>query len=254
MTTEAALAAIPDSIDGIEFVMISSSGSAVSASSPTRFRYEQSGQMIWGGYIGDTVQIGRFVGRRDGNVVSICFAHKPIDGGDVIMGTAQSTVRRGDDGRLYLDEEFEKNGEPHVSVCVEAAPLAEWPALPAALTDQTSLDGMSFLLETSTASTVSDAEPTRFDFHENSGVVWGRYFGDTVTAGYCVGRNRGGILDEYFVHHVKASDATLLGDSTTTVRQRADGTLELIEDFVLDGVPGYSVCVQLDEPRVVASR
>ena len=47
------------------------------------------------------------------------------------------------------------------------------------------------------------------------------------------------------MHHVVATDATLLGDSTTTVKQLDDGRFELIEDFVLDGVPGYSVCVQL---------
>lgn len=237
--------AIPASIDDLEFVMISSSGSAVSPSSPTRFRYQQRGQMVWGAYIGDTVQLGRFVGRRDGDVVTICFAHKPIDGGEVTLGTAQSELRRGADGKLYLDETFEKDGVAHESACVEVEPLAEWPGLDPAHRSEPSLDGTSFVLETSTASTVSETAPTRFEFSENSGIIWGHYFGDTVTGGRCVGRYSDGVLEEYFVHHVVATDATLLGDSTTTVKQRADGRLELIEDFVLDGVPGYSVCVQL---------
>lgn len=201
--------------------------------------------MVWGAYIGDTVQLGRFVGRRDGDVVTICFAHKPAAGGDVILGTAQSVLRRGEDGNLYLDETFEKDGVAHESACVEVEPLAAWPELNPAFRSEPSLDGTSFVLETSTASAVSTTAPTRFDFRENSGIIWGEYFGDTVTGGRCVGRYRDGVLEEYFVHHVVATDATLLGDSKTTVKQREDGRLELIEDFVLDGVPGYSVCVQL---------
>lgn len=237
--------AIPASIDGLEFVMISSSGSEVSSESPTRFRYQQLGQMIWGGYIGDTVQLGRFVGRRDGDVVTICFAHKPIDGGEVVLGTAESTLRRGEDGELYLDEVFEKDGEPHVSACVAVESLAEWPALDLAHTSEPRMDGTAFVLKSSTASTVSE-NPTRFEFRENSGIIWGDYFGDTVTGGRCVGRYSDGILQEYFVHHVVASDATLLGDSTTTIKPVENGRFELIEDFVLDGVPGFSVCVQVD--------
>lgn len=237
--------AIPASINDLEFEMISSSGSAVSALSPTRFHYQQRGQMVWGAYIGDTVQLGRFVGRRDGDVVTICFAHKPIDGGAVILGTAQSVLRRGEDGKLYLDETFEKDGVAHESVCVEVESLDAWPELNLDFRSEPSLDGTSFVLETSTASTVSATAPTRFEFNENSGIIWGHYFGDTVTGGRCVGRYNDGVLEEYFVHHVVATDATLLGDSKTNVKQREDGRLELIEDFVLDGVPGYSVCAQL---------
>lgn len=245
VNAETTLPAIPASIDSLEFVMIASSGSAVSADSPTRFRYQQHGQMVWGAYIGDTVALGRFVGRRDGDVVTICFAHKPAAGGPVTLGTAESTLRRGDDGRLYLDEVFEKNGVAHTSACVEVPPLPSWPAPDAALVSEPRLDGTSFVLETSTASTVSATAPTRFDFFENSGIVWGSYTGDTVDGGHCVGRYDAGEIVEYFVHHVVATDATLLGDSTTTVRAREGGRLELVEEFVLDGVPGHSVCVQL---------
>ena len=235
---------IPESINDLEFVLTSSSGSAVSATSPTRFRYHQEDHMVWGEYFGDTVAVGRFVGRRDGDVVSIRFAHRLAASEEVVLGMASSTIRWNENGSLELYEVFEKNGESHVSVCVAVEPHEAWPELDPAQRTRPLLDGTTFILEESTASTVS-AEPTRFDFEENSGVVWGFYYGDTVTAGRCVGRYRDGVLDEFFVHHVIASDATLLGDSSTTLGTRSDGRLELIEEFVLDGVPGKSVCVQV---------
>ncbi|QAV69581.1 hypothetical protein ESZ53_03460 [Salinibacterium sp. UTAS2018] len=240
----AAAQPVPESIHDFEFILKSSSGSAVSASAPTRFRYHQEGQMIWGEYYGDTVALGRFVGRRDDDVVSIRFAHRIAASEDIILGSASSTIRWNDDGKLELYEEFEKNGEAHVSVCVETDRRGAWPELDPAQRSTPRLDGTTFILEESTASTVS-AQPTQFEFDENSGIVWGFYFGDTVTAGRCVGRYRDGVLDEFFVHHVIASDATLLGDSSTTLGSRPDGRLELIEEFVLDGVPGKSVCVQV---------
>ncbi|WP_343922852.1 hypothetical protein [Rhodoglobus aureus] len=235
---------VPESINDREFILTYSSGSQVSATSPTRFRYHQQGQMIWGEYFGGTVSVGRFVGRRDADVLSIRFAHRPVSGAEVVLGTAHSTIRWSDTGELELYETFEKDGEPHVSICTEAERHAAWPELDPSSRSTPQLDGTTFVLEESSASTVS-AEPTRFEFDENSGVVWGFYFGDTVTSGHCVGRLRDGVLDEYFVHHVIASDATLLGDSSTTLGRRADGRLELVEAFVLDGVPGKSVCVQV---------
>jgi len=200
--------------------------------------------MVWGEYFGDTVALGRFVGRRDGDAVSIRFAHRLAASEEVVLGDAHSTIRWNADGKLELYETFEKNGAAQVSICVEAERSNDWPELDPANRSRPQLDGTTFVLEESTASTVS-AEPTRFEFDENSGVVWGFYFGDTVTTGHCVGRYRDGVLDEFFVHHVIASDATLLGDSSTTLGRRADGRLELVEEFVLDGVPGKSVCVQL---------
>lgn len=244
LAPQSAAQPVPESINDREFLLTHSSGSQVSTTSPTRFRYHQHGQMIWGEYFGDTVAVGRFVGRRDGDVLSIRFAHRPLSGADVVLGTAQSTIQRNNDGGLELFETFEKNGEPHISICGEAERHAAWPELDPASRSTPLLDGTTFVLEESTASTVS-AEPTRFEFDENSGVVWGSYFGDTVTSGQCVGRFRDGVLDEYFVHHVISSDATLLGESSTTLGRRADGRLELVEEFVLDGVPGTSVCVQV---------
>ncbi|MBH0129170.1 hypothetical protein [Salinibacterium sp. NK8237] len=234
---------VPESINDREFILVSSSGSAVSTQTPTRFRYHQEGLMVWGEYYGDTVSVGRFVGRRTGNVVSISFAHSLVSGGEVVLGHAESTIQWNADGKLELYETFEKDGASHISICIEADRCAAWPELDPSLRTQPQLDGTTFILEESTASTVA-AEPTRFEFSENSGVLWGFYYGDTVTSGHCVGRYRDGVLDEFFVHHVIASDATLLGDSSTTLGSRADGRLELVEEFVLDGVPGKSVCVQ----------
>ncbi|MGV8876025.1 MAG: hypothetical protein ACOH1K_00785 [Rhodoglobus sp.] len=235
---------VPESINDREFVMTASSGSSVSATTPTVFCYHQEGQLVWGEYIGDTVTFGRFVGRRDGDTLAIRFAHKPSSGAEVVLGEATSVIQWAADGTLELYETFEKDGVAHVSVCSAVDSNRTWPELDPTLRSEPLLDGTTFVLETSTASSVS-SNPTQFEFDENSGVLWGFYFGDTVTAGHCVGRYRDGILDEFFVHHVIASDATLLGESSTTLSRRPDGLLQLVEEFVLDGVPGHSVCVQV---------
>ncbi len=204
--------------------------------------------MVWGGYVGDTVSVGRFVGRRDGDTVSICFAHRLVDSGEIVLGTASSELQRAEDGTLRLFETFEKDGAMQTSVCVEdpAAIDASFDINFEGVASEgvPVIDRAVFALESTTASTVSE-NPTRFEFNEVAGIAWGTYRGDTVTTGHCVGRYRDGVLDEYFVHHVVASDATLLGDSSTRVQTRDDGRLELVEDFILDGVPGHSVCVQI---------
>ncbi|NYJ19393.1 hypothetical protein [Glaciibacter psychrotolerans] len=244
MTTELISAPIPASIDGLEFVMTSSTGSEV-ADAPTRFRYQQDGQMVWGAYRGDTVNVGRFVGRRDGDQITISFAHRLTDSDEIVLGTASSELRRTEEGTLHLFETFEKNGEPQTSICIEAESTGGWDAALPASEGSPSVNGLVFDLSTTTASVVGET-PTRFEFFEAAGITWGRYFGDTVTTGHVAGRYRDGVIDEFFVHHVVASDATLLGESSTRVQTREDGRLELVEDFVLDGVPGYSVCVQVN--------
>jgi len=244
VTVELTSPAIPASIDGMEFVMISSTGSEVATETPSRFRYRQDGQMVWGSYRGDTVNVGRFIGRRDGDTITICFAHRLVDSEEIVLGTASSELQRTDDGTLQLFETFEKDGILHTSVCNEAPADGDWNLADVSGEGNPAIDGTAFILETTTASVVSE-NPTRFEFNEAAGIAWGTYRGDTVTTGHCVGRYRDGVLDEYFVHHVVASDATLLGDSSTRVQTREDGRLELVEDFVLDGVPGFSVCVQV---------
>jgi hypothetical protein len=241
--SEATTSTTMPSLDGCEFEMVSSTASVVSSTSPSRFRYRQSGSMVWGEYRGDTVTVGRFAGVRSGDTISIGFAHALVEGGDRLIGSASSEIARDDDGRILLIEVFEKDGARHESVCAQVDPADDW-TLPAASDDELQLDGVSFDLEHSSASTVS-ATPTRFDFHERDGIVWGEYRGDTVTTGYSVGVRDGDALDEHFVHELVATGETLSGTSSTRVGVRPDGRLELVEEFVLDGVPGRSVCVQV---------
>jgi len=233
------------SLDGCEFEMISSTASEVSTTSPSRFRYHQSGSMIWGEYRGDTVSVGRFAGQRLGDSITIGFAHAFAEGGAALLGGGSSEITRDADGRLLLVEAFVKDGADHQSVCVQVDPDDGW-GLPQATADDLHLDGTSFDLAVSSASAVDSGGPTRFDFSERDGVVWGVYRGDTVTTGHCVGVRTGAVLDEFFVHELVATGETLSGNSSTRIEVRPDGLLELVEEFVLDGVPGRSVCVQVD--------
>lgn len=222
--------------------MVSSTASEVSPDSPSVFRYRQSGSMIWGEYTGDTVTVGRFAGTRTADRITIGFAHALVVGGTPVLGTASSDITVDDEGRMLLVEDFMKDGIQHRSVCVEVPTSGEWTIPDAVGDDPLSLDGRSFELETSTASEVDVAGPTVFDFVERDGIVWGEYRGDTVTTGYCVGVRAGNELREYFVHELVSSGEALRGDSTTFVRAGEDGRLELVEEFVLDGVPGHSIC------------
>jgi len=106
-------------LDDLVFDMISSTASEVSSQSPTRFRYQQEGALVWGEYTGDTVTQGRMVGRTVGNTIEISFAHAMLSDGSVVMGAATSVAELRADGLIYLVEEFEKNGETHQSVCVQ---------------------------------------------------------------------------------------------------------------------------------------
>lgn len=101
--------------------MISSTASDVDPEAPTLFRYRQDGTLLWGEYTGDTVTTGRFVGEILGERIEISFAHSLVDDGTVVTGQATSSVERGDDGLLYLIEDFEKDGRSHRSVCVQVA-------------------------------------------------------------------------------------------------------------------------------------
>ena len=107
------------SLDGVAFRMLSSTASHVDPDAPTSFYYRQSGAMVWGEYTGDTVTTGRFIGRLVGDRIEISFAHALVADAEVVMGAAVSAIERRDDGLLYLVEEFEKDGDAHVSVCQE---------------------------------------------------------------------------------------------------------------------------------------
>ncbi|MFC5829838.1 hypothetical protein [Nonomuraea insulae] len=107
-------------LNGRTFVMVSSTASAVNPGSPTRFEYWEADEVVWGSYTGDTVTHGRFVGTRDGDQVSIAYAHALVAGGKA-GGKSTSRIETGQDGLLRLVEEFTFDGDdtPHVSVCAE---------------------------------------------------------------------------------------------------------------------------------------
>ncbi|WP_246846485.1 hypothetical protein [Humibacter ginsenosidimutans] len=109
------------SLDEREFVMISSTNSAVDPDAPSRFRYHERDGVIWGEYWGDTVTFGRFVGTRRAHVLAVTFAHVTVTGGSVVTGASTSTVEEGADG-LRLVERFSIEGVDHESVCVEVVP------------------------------------------------------------------------------------------------------------------------------------
>ncbi|MGO4690093.1 hypothetical protein [Glaciibacter sp. 2TAF33] len=109
------------SLHGREFVMASSTASAVDPDSPSRFRYSERDGVIWGDYDGDTVTFGRFVGTRTGNDLAVSFAHVMAEGGAVVTGTGHSRVETpGDAGGIRLVEEFRIGDIDHISICVEA--------------------------------------------------------------------------------------------------------------------------------------
>ncbi|WP_157078877.1 hypothetical protein [Herbiconiux solani] len=106
-------------LDGREFVMTSSTNSAVDPESPSRFRYSERDGVIWGDYEGDTVTFGRFVGTREGDLLAVTFVHVMLADGSVVGGTGASRVEVDGEGRVRLVEDFEIDGVDHVSICVE---------------------------------------------------------------------------------------------------------------------------------------
>jgi hypothetical protein len=108
----------PFDLDGRVFDMVSSTASRVDPDAPTRFRYSEEGGVVWGDYTGDTVTVGRFVGTRDGDRLTVSFVHALVAGG-VVTGTAASRIEPADAAGLRLVEEFEVDGRPQVSVCAE---------------------------------------------------------------------------------------------------------------------------------------
>lgn len=108
----------PFDLDGRVFDMVSSTASRVDPDAPTRFRYSEAGGAVWGEYAGDTVTVGRFVGTRVGDRLTVSFVHVPVAGGPPVSGQATSRIERGEAG-LRLVEDFEVEGAPQVSVCAE---------------------------------------------------------------------------------------------------------------------------------------
>ncbi|MGW0809301.1 hypothetical protein [Nonomuraea sp. NPDC002799] len=112
-------------LNGREFVMVSSTASAVDPDSPTEFRYWEADGVVWGDYTGDTVIHGRFVGTRDGDQVTISYVHA-LKAGGTAGGQSRSRVEAAEGGLLRLVEEFSFDGDDtvHVSVCDEVPAAA----------------------------------------------------------------------------------------------------------------------------------
>ncbi len=108
-------------------------------------------------------------------------------------------------------------------------------------TDPLDLDGRTFEMTSSTASRVDPDSPTRFRYHEQGGLVWGEYDGDTVRLGRFVGTRRGHGLEVAFVHVPVAGGAPISGTAASRIEVE-DAGLALVEDFDADGVPQTSVC------------
>lgn len=105
-------------LDGRVFDMVSSTASRVDPDAPTRFRYSEADGVIWGEYTGDTVTLGRFIGTRVGERLTVSFVHALVAGGAPVAGEAVSRIEEGEAG-LRLVEDFEVDGAPHVSICTE---------------------------------------------------------------------------------------------------------------------------------------
>lgn len=115
-----ATATLP-SLDGRRFRMVSSTTSAVDPESPSIFEYFERDGAIWGGYEGDTVTFGKFVGTRAGDTIWVSFVHVLKADGTVVTGDGESELELTDDGGIRLVEHYEMHGLPQLSVCEEIA-------------------------------------------------------------------------------------------------------------------------------------
>lgn len=107
-----------------------------------------------------------------------------------------------------------------------------------------SLNGRVFDMVSSTASRVDPEAPTRFRYHEASGVIWGDYAGDTVSEGRFVGTRDGDRVTVSFVHALAGDGALVVGEASSRIEVGASG-LRLVEDFEVDGKPQVSVCAEV---------
>lgn len=114
------------------------------------------------------------------------------------------------------------------------------------VTDDFNLDGRIFDMVSSTASAVDAEQPTRFQYREDNGVVWGEYVGDTVSVGrFCGSRERSDLLIN-FVHSGHGTAAPTVGTARSIISVAPDGALLLTEDFVgPDGADHVSVCREI---------
>lgn len=98
--------------------MISSTTSVVDPTAPSTFEYFERDGVVWGGYTGDTVTFGQFVGTRTANTISINFVHVLVADGTVVTGSGDSDIEQDENG-LRLIEHYEMFDKPQLSVCAE---------------------------------------------------------------------------------------------------------------------------------------
>ena len=107
-----------------------------------------------------------------------------------------------------------------------------------------SLDGREFVMESSTNSRVDPEAPSRFRYFERDGVIWGEYWGDTVTFGRFVGTRVNDTLSVTFAHVLVSDGAVMTGTSNSEV-ESSDAGLRLVERFTVDGTEHVSVCAEV---------
>lgn len=121
----------PFNLDGRRFAMVSSTASEVDPGAPTRFAYHEADGVIWGGYEGDTVLVGRFAGVRRHDEIELGYVHVGRAGRETVTGHSGSRIEVLPDGRLRLVERFAFDGDDteHVSVCEELPSQAPRPSI-----------------------------------------------------------------------------------------------------------------------------
>jgi hypothetical protein len=117
------------------------------------------------------------------------------------------------------------------------------------MAQEISLNGREFVMESSTASRVDPVAPTRFQYSEREGVVWGSYLGDTVTEGRFVGTREADRLTVWFVHALVDGGDVVSGTSVSVIETDAEGGIRLVENFEIDGAAHVSVCTEVRQLR-----
>jgi hypothetical protein len=116
--------------------------------------------------------------------------------------------------------------------------------------DALSLDGRVFDMVSSTASRVDPDSPTRFVYHEEHGLLWGEYAGDTVRVGRFVGSRLDRDVVIRFGHIVDATGDLVTGQASSTIEFGDSGAIELVERFG-PGNAETSVCREVRDVREV---
>lgn len=83
------------------------------------FEYFECDGVIWGGYEGDMVIFGKFVGICIGDMIWVLFVYVFKSDGMVVIGDGESELELIDDGGICFVEYYEMYGLLQLSVCEE---------------------------------------------------------------------------------------------------------------------------------------